>query len=236
MQHDKDVPTVEPGARATAAEPDGSEAGIAAPAAGQGAAPDRETAVPSPEAGEEAASAAAGGSEGEAAPGDAPPAEEDLAAEAARLRERVAALEARERELADQYVRLLAEFDNYRRRTRQEMETLRKTAAERLLADVLPVLDSLEHAIAAAGEAVETPLGQGVRLIRQQLGDVLARHGLMPIEAVGQPFDPNTMEAVAEAEPGEGAPAGHVVEEYRRGYRLHDKVLRPSLVKVAAAR
>jgi len=232
VQHDKDVPTVEPGALETPAQTDGPEA-AAGTAAGHGL-QDGETAA-SPDAGAQAGGAAAAQSETETVPGNVPPAEE-TAAEVARLRERVAALEARERELADQYVRLLAEFDNYRRRTRQEMEALRKTAAERLLADVLPVLDSLEHAIAAAGEASETPLGQGVRLIRQQLGDVLARHGLTPIEAVGRPFDPHTMEAVAEAEPGDGAPAGHVVEEYRRGYRLHDKVLRPSLVKVAAAR
>lgn len=170
-----------------------------------------------------------------AAAGDKAPSPEEAAGEAARLQERVAALEARERELSDQYVRLLAEFDNYRRRTRQEMEALRATAAERLLTDVLPVLDSLDHALAAADEAAG-PLGQGVKLIRQQLMEVLSRHGLMVIEAVGQPFDPNLMEAVAEAEPGDGSPAGHVVEEYRRGYRLQDKVLRPSLVKVAAAR
>lgn len=153
-----------------------------------------------------------------------------------QLQARIAQLEARERELADQYVRLLAEFDNYRRRTRQEMEALRLTAAERLIVDMLPVMDGLDQALAAAGEDAASPLGQGVRLIRQQLADVLARHGLTPIEAVGRPFDPNTMEAVAEAEPGEGAPPGYVVEEYRRGYRLHNKVLRPSLVKVAAAR
>lgn len=187
------------------------------------------------EAGEARAPAGPTAAEGESAAGDggaAPESQPDVAS----LEDRIAALEARERELSDQYVRLLAEFDNYRRRTRQEMETLRATAAERLLADVLPVIDSLDHALAAAGGDAAGPLGQGVKLIRQQLLDVLARHGLAPIEAVGQPFDPNLMEAVAEAEPGDGAPPGYVVEEYRRGYRLHDKVLRPSLVKVAAAR
>ncbi|MBO8141407.1 MAG: nucleotide exchange factor GrpE [Firmicutes bacterium] len=151
------------------------------------------------------------------------------------LQARVTDLEARERELTDRYVKLLAEFDNYRRRTRQEMEALRATAAEALLSDLLPIVDSLDQAVSAAGDDAEGPLGQGVKLIRQQLADVLARHGVEPIEAVGRPFDPHTMQAVAQAEPTEAVPDGHVLEEYRRGYRLQQKLLRPSLVKVAQA-
>jgi len=203
---------------------------------------DGSTAEPAPEvqggtdAGAPSQGAGGAGTGGEAEPAavlDGPAMEP--AADVTLLRERVAALETRERELSDQYVRLLAEFDNYRRRTRQEMDSLRLAAAERLITDVLPVLDSLDHALAAAGEDAASPLGQGVRLIRQQLADVLARHGVDVIDAVGQPFDPNLMEAVAQVEADDGTPPGHVVEELRRGYRLHGKVLRPSLVKVKSA-
>ncbi|HEY8496354.1 MAG TPA: nucleotide exchange factor GrpE [Limnochordales bacterium] len=232
MPRKKDDPTTKP--IQPEAPADGAAAETEAPAAEQAvaAAAGAEAAVQqeaSPRPDGETAPAQDGAERPQEAAGPTSP-------ELDQLQARIAQLEARERELADQYVRLLAEFDNYRRRTRQEMEALRLTAAERLIVDVLPVMDGLDQALAAAGEEAASPLGQGVRLIRQQLADVLARHGLVPIEAVGQPFDPNTMEAVAEAEPGDGAPAGYVVEEYRRGYRLHNKVVRPSLVKVAVAR
>lgn len=178
------------------------------------------------------------GPEGGSADGDSPGAAlegEDDGDEAAILRERVEELEAHNRELSDRYVRLVAEFDNYRRRTRQNEAVIRATAAEALLVDLLPVLDNLQLAIDAAGDALQTPFGQGVSLISHQLGDVLGRHGLTPIVTQGQPFDPNTMEAVARAEPEGDVPDGHVVEEYRRGYKLHDKLLRASQVKVAQA-
>lgn len=228
MPREKDDPTMNPN------EPEptqdaGAAANIEPPGAEEaaGAEPGFEGADPRPDGEASPARDRAKADEAETGPG------RQVVAE---LQARLVQLEVRERELSDQYVRLLAEFDNYRRRTRQEMEALRLTAAERLIADVLPVMDGLDSALAAAGEEAASPLGQGIKLIRQQLLDVLARHGLAPIEAVGRPFDPNAMEAVAEGEPGEGAPPGYVVEEYRRGYRLHDKVLRPSLVKVAAAR
>lgn len=151
------------------------------------------------------------------------------------LRRRIGELETLNRELSDRYLRLVAEFDNYRRRARQNEETLRATATEALIVDLLPVLDHLHMAIAAAGEALSGPFGQGVSLIYQQLNETLARYGLQTVETKGRPFDPNTMEAVARAEPSEDTPEGHVVEEYRRGYHLNGKLLRASQVKVAQA-
>ncbi|REJ33302.1 MAG: nucleotide exchange factor GrpE [Bacillota bacterium] len=171
------------------------------------------------------------------APAEAPRGEPDGndAEDEAALKQRIEELEALNRELSDRYVRLLADFDNFRRRTRQNEEAVRATAAEALIVDLLPVLDHLQMALAAAGDALEGPFGQGVKLIHQQLHDVLARHGLQAVEAQGRPFDPNTMEAVARAEPDENTPDGFVVEEYRRGYQLHGKLLRASQVKVAQA-
>lgn len=151
------------------------------------------------------------------------------------LQERIDELEALNRELTDRYTRLLAEFDNFRRRTRENEQAVRAVAAEALMTDLLPVLDHLHMAIAAAGDALSGPFGQGVNLIHQQLNEVLARHGLQPVATVGQPFDPNTMEAIARAEPTDDVPDGHVIEEFRRGYQLNGKLLRASQVKVAQA-
>jgi len=180
------------------------------------------------------ASAAGRGDEPSAAGSEvqagAEPAEAD---ETAALRRRVEELEALNRELNDQFLRLAADFDNFRRRVRQNEEAVRAAAAEALMKDLLPILDHLEMAVAAAGDLLETPFGQGVSLIRQQLLDVLARHGLEPLAAQGKPFDPQTMEAVAVDAATDNVPAGHVSAELRRGYKLNGKLLRPSLVKVA---
>lgn len=153
--------------------------------------------------------------------------------EARELRRRVDELEALNRELTDRYLRLAADFDNFRRRTRQNEETLRAAATEALMVDLLPILDHLQLALAAAGEALESSFGRGVSLISQQLNEVLGRHGLEPVTAQGQPFDPQTMEAIATSAPTGDVPPGYVLEEYRRGYKLKGKLLRPSQVKVA---
>lgn len=149
----------------------------------------------------------------------------DVADDLAALQRRVDELETLNRELSDRYVRLVAEFDNYRRRTRQNEDAVRATAAEALMVDLLPVLDNLQLAIGAAGDELSGPFGQGVSLISQQLSEVLSRHGLKRIDVEGQPFDPNTMEAVARGEPSDDVPEGHVIEEYRRGYKLREKLL-----------
>ncbi|MBI1319559.1 MAG: nucleotide exchange factor GrpE [Candidatus Hydrogenedens sp.] len=143
-----------------------------------------------------------------------------------------AALQAECDSLKDQLLRARAEFDNYRRRMAREMETMRKTAAESLIRDLLPVADNLERGLAHA-EDRESPLVKGVEMVMKQFADVLSARGLEPVAGVGEPFDPNVHEALAQ-QPSEEHPADTVVLEYERGYRLGDQVLRPAKVVVSS--
>jgi molecular chaperone GrpE len=133
----------------------------------------------------------------------------------------------------DRLLRLQADFENFRRRTRQEKDDYYKYASEQLVLALLPVLDNFGLALAAEGDSIEG-FKAGVEMIYKQLLDVLATEGVTPIQAVGEPFDPTRHEAVAQDDSGEH-PANIVVEEFRRGYFLRDKVIRPSMVKVAVA-
>ncbi len=160
------------------------------------------------------------------------------------LQERLAALEAeleeskkQVEEADDRYLRLRAEFENFRRRTRQEAEELRARAAEGLAVQLLPVVDNLERAVAAGMGAQQDPkaFADGVEMVLKQFLQELAKVGVSPVEAVGKPFDPNLHEAVMYEESDQG-PDGTVIEEFQKGYVLNDKVLRPSMVKVAKAR
>lgn len=159
---------------------------------------------------------------------------EQLKEEHERLK---ADLESVQEELAkerDQHLRLRAEFDNYRRRTRREMDEIRATASEGLALELLPVLDNLERAVQAANvqDNAAKALADGVQMVLKQFLATLEKVGVVPIDAVGQPFDPTLHEAVFEEESDE-FPDGHVIEEMQRGYRLNEKVIRPSMVKVA---
>ncbi len=133
----------------------------------------------------------------------------------------------------ERLLRVTAEFDNYRKRTERERRELIEQAAGDLLGDLLPVVDDLERALAAEtqdGDAYR----RGVEIIHKQLLDVMARRGVAPIEAVGADFDPALHQAVVH-EPSDGHRDGEVVEELRRGYTLRQRLLRPSMVKVAKA-
>ncbi len=130
----------------------------------------------------------------------------------------------------DRLVRLQADYDNFRRRTRQEKEEFYKFASEKLINTMLPVLDNFELALSAEGDSIEN-FKSGVQMIYKQLLDVLAAEGVMPIPAVGEQFDPLMHEAVLRAESDEH-PDNTIVQELRRGYFLKDKVIRPSMVKV----
>lgn len=155
----------------------------------------------------------------------------------ADARERLeAALAAKGREAAehyDRYLRALADFENYRRRVQREREEWTRLAQERLLRDLLPVLDNFDRAL-----QTEPDRGQlqgfvaGIELIRRELLKVLERIGVTPFSAVGEPFDPQRHEAVMRVETVE-VPSQTVVEEIERGYLLGDRVLRPARVKVA---
>jgi molecular chaperone GrpE len=144
------------------------------------------------------------------------------------------ALAERERdEFRDLLLRQTADFDNYRRRTERERQALEETAAFNVIHELLPLVDDLERALQAdAGSEGAEAYRKGVELIHRQLLDILRRRGVRPIEALGAAFDPHYHQAVAH-EPANGRTDGEIVEEFRRGYTLGDRLLRPSMVKVA---
>jgi molecular chaperone GrpE len=127
--------------------------------------------------------------------------------------------------------RLAAEFENYRKRAARDQERLIAHAHERLVRELLPVLDDLERTLEAAEEHEQVALVDGVRLVEQSLRKALQREGLVEIETEGR-FDPHVHEALL-AKPDDGAEAGTVLEVVRRGYRLGDRVVRPARVIVA---
>ena len=131
----------------------------------------------------------------------------------------------------DSYLRLAADFDNYRKRVAREHAELVVRANERILNELLPVLDDLERALEAASAHEEAKLEEGVQLVHRSLAALLERHGLTPIETVGA-FDPHVHEALA-AQPGDGAESGSVLQVLQKGYRLGDRVLRPARVIVS---
>lgn len=144
------------------------------------------------------------------------------------------ALQQERNDLQDRLLRTAAEFDNYRKRTDRERRELSEAVGADLIRDILPVVDDLERALAAAADSPDEALRSGVELIHRQLVDVLRRRGAEPIDAVGQDFDPAWHEAIL-SEPADGRRDGEVVGEIRRGYRIGQRLLRPALVKVAKA-
>jgi molecular chaperone GrpE len=133
-------------------------------------------------------------------------------------------------ELRDRHLRLLADFDNFRKRAERELEERTRYVLAEPIRDLLPVLDNLERALAAQGS--EGDLIRGVEMIARQFLDVLRRFGVEPVPAVGARFDPRRHEAVMSVESAAVAEPT-VVEELQRGYLLRDRLLRPALVKVA---
>jgi len=142
-------------------------------------------------------------------------------------------------ELRDRLLRTAAEFDNYRKRTERERREVSEYAAAELIREFLPVIDDLERAVAAPvepGPGAErvTTYRDGLDLIRRQFLDTLKRRGVETLDVVGQQFDPQWHEALAQ-EPANGRRDGEVTAEIRRGYRLGQRLLRAALVKVAQA-
>jgi len=135
-------------------------------------------------------------------------------------------------EANSRYLRLAADFENFKRRARQEQLDTVRYAAATVVERLLPVLDDANRALAHAPDGVVEGWLKGVRLTVQQLEDVLASVGVERVSAVGSPFDPKLHEAVGAEETAEH-PEDTVVVELRPGYRMHDRVLRPALVKVA---
>ena len=158
----------------------------------------------------------------------APAGEDAVVDEADRLRADLAASQ-------DRHLRLQAEFENFRKRQQRDREEFNRQAKERVLAELPGIVDNLERALQHAGVAGAAPetLAQGVELVCKQLQEVLTRFGVEPISALGALFDPRLHEAMARVETAGDPPDGTVIEEYRRGYLLDGKVLRPALVAVA---
>jgi molecular chaperone GrpE len=150
----------------------------------------------------------------------------------ASMRARIEQLEAQAEEASNRYLRLAADFDNFKKRARQEQADLVRSANADLIGKLLPVVDNFHRVLESVPEAADDAWVKGVKLTLQQLEELLAAQGVQPIEAVGQPFDPSLHEAIGHEESSEH-PEDTVVTEVRRGYRLHDRVVRPALVRVA---
>lgn len=156
--------------------------------------------------------------------------------QAAETGDRVAELETELANKDAQLKRMAADFENARKRQATEREELTKFAAERVMLNLLPVIDNFDRALQAARAATDVAtVTQGVEMIYRQLQDLLTKTGVAPIEATGQPFDPNLHEAVQRVPAEDNQSDNTVVEEFQRGYLLNGKVIRHALVKVAVA-
>jgi molecular chaperone GrpE len=134
----------------------------------------------------------------------------------------------------DLAMRTQADFENYKKRAAREKEEAIKYANTSLLDRLVAIVDNFELGLEAArAEGEKSPVFSGMKLILKQLQDFLTENGLQPIEAVGRKFDPNVHEAIAH-EPSDEVPEGTVIRQGRRGYRLKDRLLRPSIVVVSS--
>lgn len=140
----------------------------------------------------------------------------------------------------DRFLRLYAEFENYKKRTAREMQDFRKFANEALIRDLLPVIDNLERAIQSSSsqesppEDIQSCIVEGVSMTLNEILKVLDRYHVKPIDALEKPFDPNFHEAVGQELSDEHAD-NTVVREYQKGYLLHDRLIRPAMVVVSKA-
>ena len=151
------------------------------------------------------------------------------------LRARAEQAERDRDELRDLARQTRADFENYQKRVQRDLAQERRHAHGPLAAELLPALDNLDRATAAAKQAGETgPLVQGVAMVQSQILDALRRHGVTRIEAQGKPFDPNLHQAVMQ-QPSASVPPGTVLQVLEPGYMIHERVLRPARVVVSAA-
>ncbi len=147
--------------------------------------------------------------------------------------ETIAGLDEKLKEAEDKYLRLAAEFDNFRKRTARQFEDMSQAGRVHVIAQLLTVLDNFQRALdASANSSSHDSLREGTELVYKNLYDVLTKEGLEPIEAVGKPFDPNLHDALMQLESDEH-PEGIVVQEIVKGYKLNDRVLRHSKVAVS---
>jgi len=150
------------------------------------------------------------------------------------LEQKIATLEKEKKDNWDRYLRSAADLENLRKRQKREIEDAKFDAKNKVLKEMLPVVDNLERAIEHATAASGTnPIVEGVQLVLRQFTTAFERLDVTAIDAINQPFDPNLHEAISQME--SDAPPGTVVQVLQRGYRAGDRLLRPSLVVVAKA-
>ncbi|OEF96237.1 nucleotide exchange factor GrpE [Desulfuribacillus alkaliarsenatis] len=140
-------------------------------------------------------------------------------------------LEQKLKDQEEKFLRLQADFDNFRKRSQKERQSVIARANKELLLSILPIVDNLERAIASSANP-DDAFTKGVNMVYNQLMDELNKQGVTTIEAVNQEFDPNYHQAVAK-EAADGVDSNIVIQEFQKGYLLHEEVLRPSMVKVS---
>jgi molecular chaperone GrpE len=145
---------------------------------------------------------------------------------------KITELEAKLEEADNRYLRLQADFDNFRRRSRLDLEASAKYRAQSLITDLLPAIDNFDRALKMGADSEHAQsLLQGMEMVYRSILDALKKEGVEPIEAVGKEFDPNLHQAVMQ-DNDENFGSNIVVEEFQKGYMLKDRVIRPSMVKV----
>ncbi|MGE0173872.1 MAG: nucleotide exchange factor GrpE [Oligoflexales bacterium] len=160
--------------------------------------------------------------------------QEDLTQKVEQLQAELESLKLEKDGYKDKLLRNMADMENLRKRVDRERQDWLKYGLENVLAELLPVLDSFEKACAGfngAEESADKGISQGVLLVQKQLFDTLNKHGLKAIESSGKPFDPNLHQAISRVESPD-VDVDTVKEEYAKGYVLHDRLLRPSMVSV----
>jgi molecular chaperone GrpE len=156
------------------------------------------------------------------------------AAKLAAAETKVATLTQEKKDLWDKFVRAAADLENFRKRTKRDLDDARHDSKTRVLKEMLPVVDNLERAVQHAGGGDGAAVLEGVKLVLRQFTQAFERLDVKPVEAEGKPFDPNLHEAIGQQE-SDLAP-GTVVTVLQSGYKLGDKLLRPALVVVAKAK
>jgi molecular chaperone GrpE len=149
------------------------------------------------------------------------------------LAEQLAKLQSEKQELLDTLVRRQADFDNYRKRIDRDRQQENRRSVNALVEELLPVMDAFDRAIAAHDDPAYVEYSKGLELIRKRFWDVLAKQGLERIESVGKNFDPHVHHAIEKVETTQH-PDGTVLEELQAGYKLHERVIRPAMVRVAS--
>lgn len=152
------------------------------------------------------------------------------------LEEKLSAAQAEANENHDRMLRMAAELENFKKRSARELDDIRKYATENLIRELLSVVDNLERAIASAAPENENDqrLVDGVSLTLAEINKILERHYVSPIQALGESFDPAFHQAMCQEESSD-QPPNTVVQEFQKGYLIHDRLLRPAMVVVSKA-